>query len=496
MNFYRDATWVLEYVEQQEAKGRISGSLQTLVLQSCTKYKLKCNPKHVYAVIDSCWKYKPYLEKVMKKSGILDDIPKKKGKPMYSRLTLMLLCHDLLFSKSKRIQMGKHPIKEYVLKHKSRLHSELVRLKLKLKVKNLSEIVDNNDSTEDVTPVRWIRINPLRCYQGRDVNAVLEELGKKFPKRVENWNDIVPGSIYYDEYIPHLYGIHPQDKITSHELYKQGKIIIQDRASCFPAHILNPSKDDIIIDACAAPGNKTTHVASYMFGDAKQEDPHVQIYAFEKDPERAKILEKMIKVAGCSKNIQVTVGDFTKAATPDKFKDVTGFIVDPSCSGSGIFGRKYVDSLNRQRNNDTTDKDKKSTEEDDEVPDEQEDYNKKEDLKTRLAKLSSFQFQVIKHAMSFPTAKKIVYSTCSIHAEENERVVLDLLLDSKVKQWGWKVAAKESVIPTWPRRGKIEEFEEVFRDDPAKCQALADGCIRALPRDDGGIGFFAVCFER
>lgn len=121
MNFYRDATWVLEYVEQEDEKGRLSGSMQTLVLKSCQRYKLKSDPKHLYAVVDSCWRYKPLLEKIMKRSKIYDDIPKKKGKPIYSRLTLLLMCHDLLISKQKRIQMGKLPIKEYVLKHKTRL---------------------------------------------------------------------------------------------------------------------------------------------------------------------------------------------------------------------------------------------------------------------------------------------------------------------------------------------------------------------------------------
>ncbi|CCF59741.1 hypothetical protein KAFR_0H03310 [Kazachstania africana CBS 2517] len=486
MEFYRDATWVLEYIEQQDSKGRISGSLQSLVLKSCQKYKLKTNPKHIYAVLDSCWKYKPFLEKVMSKSGILKDIPKKKGKPVYTRLTLLLLIHDLLLSKQKRIQMGKHPIKLFVLRYKSRLHSELVKLKLKAKVRDLSELVDTGDSSNDITPVRWFRINPLRCP---DASAVMKELEKKFPQRVESWEGIVPGSIYHDEFIPYLFGIHPQDKITSHELYKQGRIIIQDRASCFPAHILNPTLEDKIIDACSAPGNKTTHVASYMFGNGLVDD--VRIFAFEKDPERAKVLQKMIKVAGCSKQISVNVGDFTKLATPSKFPDVTGFIVDPSCSGSGIFGRKYIDSLNRQ----------KKTQDivDNGVPDEQEEMAEKENgnLQERLSKLSSFQFQVVKHAMSFPKAKRIVYSTCSIHAEENERVALDLLLDEKVKQWGWKIAKRESVIPQWPRRGFVSEFQEIFRDKTAsECQEMADGCIRALPREDGGIGFFAICFER
>lgn len=484
MNFYRDATWVLEYVDEEDKKGRLSGSMQTLVLKSCQRFKLKSDPKHIYAVLDSCWRYKPYLEKIMQKSGIYNDIPKKKGKPLYSKLTLLLLCHDLLVSKQKRIQMGKLPIKEFVLKHKTRLNSELVKLKLKLHVKNLSELVDKDDISNDVTPVRWIRINPLRCPD-YDITKALEELKKKFPNKVDHWSEIQPGSLYHDEFIPNLFGVHPRDKITSHELYRQGKVIIQDRASCFPAHILNPGKNDVVIDACAAPGNKTTHVAAHLRPQvAKDQSP--RIYAFEKEPARAQVLKKMINVAGCGDFIEINVGDFTKLAIPEKFKDVTGLVVDPSCSGSGIFGRKSVDSHNVA---------KKKVDEEPQVPDEEEKMVE-DDVKDRLNKLASFQFQVVKHAMSLPNAKKIVYSTCSVHAEENERVVIDLLLDKKVQQWGWRVASRDKVIPSWPRRGKVEEFEQVFRGDDEKCQHLANGCIRALPREDGGIGFFAVCFER
>lgn len=493
MNFYRDATWVLEYVEEEDEKGRLSGSMQSLVLKTCNRFKLKSNPKHMYAILDSCWKYKPYLEKIMKKSGILNDIPKKKGKPLYTRLTLLLLCHDLLLSKHKRIQMGKLPIKEYVLKFKTRLNSELVKLKLKLKVKDLATLVEKEDIANDVTPVRWIRINPLRCPE-HDTSTVLKELTKKFPQRVNDWSDIVSGSIFYDTYIPNLFGIHPQDKITSHELYRKGKIIIQDRASCFPAHILNPRKHDVVIDACAAPGNKTTHIAAHILPESGYGQP-IRIYAFEKEPARSKILQKMTNIAGCGQTVQINVGDFTKLAIPEKFKDVTGVLVDPSCSGSGIFGRRFVDSLNMSKLK--AEKGSNPDEEENDIPDEEDEITKDGDLQTRLSKLASFQFQVVKHAMSLPNAKKIVYSTCSIHAEENERVVIDLLLDTKVKAWGWKVAGRDKVIPNWPRRGKIEEFEEVFRNDGTKkCQELAEGCIRALPREDGGIGFFAVCFER
>ena len=223
-----------------------------------------------------------------------------------------------------------------------------------------------------------------------------------------------------------------------------------------------------------------------IFGSEGVVSDKIKIHAFEKDPERAKTLQKMITTAGCSKGIKIHVGDFTKLGKPDQFPNVTGFIVDPSCSGSGIFGRKMIDKVNSTKE---TDEESIPAEEQ-----EKEDFEREQDLKLRLSKLSSFQYQIVKHAMSFPSAKKICYSTCSIYPEENERVVIDLLLDSKVKEWGWKVRKRSGVIPTWSRRGFVKEFEEVFDKDIA--QDLAEGCIRALPKDDGGIGFFAVCFER
>lgn len=485
MDIYRDSTWVLEFLIEQEKKPRLSGSLQTLVLGAHKKYKLKTNPKHVYAIVSSAWAFRPFIEHIIDKSGIIKDIPNKKGKPIYQRLTIALLIHDLLFSKSKRIQMGKHPIKKFVLSHKARLNAELAKLKIKHHARSTNDLLAHTSKDSDSPPVRWFRINPIQIQNGKSVDSVLDELKKKFTKTVEHWKDLVPGSIYHDEYIPYLFGIHPSEGITSHELYKTGKIIIQDRASCFPAHILNPTSEDIIIDACAAPGNKTTHATSYMYtsGDLESQCVH----AFEKNPERAETLKKMIEAAGAKNYIDVNVGDFTEIGTPEKFPDTTGLIVDPSCSGSGIFGRKFVDSLNRNKNND------------EEVPDEQEVLDKEAaDLETRLTKLSSFQFQIVKHALSFPKAKKVVYSTCSIHAEENERVVIDLLLDKKVKKAGWKVAPRSKVIPDWPRRGLVGEFQKAFEraSDDIDPEQLADGCIRALPKEDGGIGFFAVCFER
>ena len=53
--------------------------------------------------------------------------------------------------------------------------------------------------------------------------------------------------------------------------YKMGKMILQDKASCFPAIVLAPPSDEhaVVIDATAAPGNKTSHLSALMGGKGK-----------------------------------------------------------------------------------------------------------------------------------------------------------------------------------------------------------------------------------
>lgn len=430
MNLYREAEKFLTSNQKE-------GSLQTRIFNASKNKQLKTDPKHVYALVSSTLKYKPFILEIIKKAQLL------KEEKQIKESQALLLVHDLLFTRSGRIQMGKTPLKEAILKHKTRLAAELTKLKLKHKVRSLDELID-----EDDTPVRWFRANTIKTTKEK----VLEELDHL--EQVSDITKIEPGTIYHDEYIPNLFGVHPKERITQLKLYEKGHIIIQDRSSCFPAHILNPGENDHVIDSCAAPGNKTTHLASYIQG------PQGSINAFERDVRRSKILDKMVTTAGASK-VKINVGDFT-ASKPSEFEDITGLVVDPSCSGSGIFGRAH-----EEENPESA-------------------YNEE-----RLQKLSSFQFSIVKHALSFPNAKKVVYSTCSIHAQENERVVIDLINDGQVKAAGWRVANRSRVIPSWPRRGLVEEFKGFPNPEQ-----LAGGCIRSLPKVDGGIGFFAVLFER
>lgn len=427
--------------------------------------KLTNSPKHIYAMVISTLKYKDYISEIIRKSK-LKEVPAIKKLKVKESL-LMLLVHDFLFSSKGRIQLGKHPIKDAFLLNKTRMQAELTKLKIRHGVTSVDQLPLKEGLDSDETPIRWVRVNTIKTTP--------EKLFKKhefFSKleTVDSLEEITePGVIFKDPYVKNLYGIHPKEKLTSSEAYLHGEVIIQDRASCFPAEILNGDISDVhsqVIDACAAPGNKTTHAASFV------NEKDGVVYAFERDNHRVKVLKTMSeKATGKSKKhlIHPTHADFT-TIKPTDFPDVTGLLVDPSCSGSGIFGRAVEDASQEQA---------------------------KEEIDTeRLNKLAGFQFKIMKHALSFPAARKVVYSTCSIHPHENERVVVDLLRDPEIKGRGWKLAKRDVILPTWERRGWEQEFSTICDGDTDKCLEMAGGCVRSVPKEDGGIGFFAACFVR
>jgi len=170
--------------------------------------------------------------------------------------------------------------------------------------------------------------------------------------------------------------------------FKYGMFTIQDESSMLATYALGAEKDEFVLDACAAPGGKSTHIAEKMnnTGEVISVDLHQHKVRLINDNARRLGLE----------NIKTSVSD--SRHLQDKFKDVLfdRILLDAPCSGLGVMRRK---------------------------PDMK--YTKTE---KDLERLSTIQQDLLKSVS--PLLKKggiLVYSTCTVDKEENENTVLKFL---------------------------------------------------------------------
>jgi putative methyltransferase len=187
-----------------------------------------------------------------------------------------------------------------------------------------------------------------------------------------------------------------------------------------------------------------------------------KIYALDADPRRLETLKNNSKRQGFNqKCIHPLLADFLKLDV-GKYSDVEYILLDPSCSGSGIVGR--LDNL---------------------LPDAEqqpvgdgETADAKDEYAARITALAKFQLDALNHAFKFPNVKKVVYSTCSIHDEENEEVVRRAL----EMNTEWEL--ERDVLPEWRRRGVAGGW------------GSGEEMLRCSPKEDYTIGFFAALFVK
>lgn len=430
MNFYFEAAKILDRLDAKQ--GSIKGIVSSLPERS---------RKRTAALIIETLKYKTALTEVIQKSQLL-----KQERKIQSPNLALVLVHDLLLAGG--MQAGDGTIKQAILRHKTRLNAEFAQLKIKQGVVCNSDLVQEAAVKASKIP-RYIRINTKLW--------TTNEAAEYFTNKGFSVGDPLESSTSFarDNHIPDLLVFPPQISFQDDSAYTAGKIILQDKASCFPAFVLSPPAHDkaVVIDATAAPGNKTSHLSTLMKGKGK-------LYAFERNCKRFRTLKMMLQRAACDNVEPLNVDFLTIDPFDSQFRSVTHILLDPSCSGSGIVNR--LDHLLGTG-----------------------DGNEDEDVE-RLNNLASFQLKMIRHAMRFPSAQKIVYSTCSIHAIENEHVISSALESEEATTAGFILASPQEVLPTWQRRG--------YRNEMRKGDPMA--VIRCLPGEDATNGFFVSCFVK
>jgi len=206
--------------------------------------------------------------------------------------------------------------------------------------------------------------------------------------------------------------------------YKQGWWVVQDSSAQLVTHLLDPQPGETIIDACAAPGGKTTHIAELM-GD------NGQIIACDRAEKK---LNKVRENAGRLqlRSIQIQSGDSRDLAEFANTADRV--LLDAPCSGLGTL-HKRPDIRWRQTS--------ESVEE-----------------------LFSLQRELLEQVATWVKPKGIlVYATCTLNLLENEKVVQSFLeshpnwsLESTPTSVASNFATSEGWIKVYPHRHNMDGF--------------------------------------
>ena len=253
----------------------------------------------------------------------------------------------------------------------------------------VSELIDFIEANEHQRPV-VIRTNTLRTRR-KELERVLNDRGIRLGP-VGKWSKL--GLIVFDSQVP--LGATPE--------YLSGHYMLQSPSSFLPVMALNPQPNTRVLDMCAAPGGKTTHMAQLMKNTGA-------IIANDVNSDRCQSLIANIHRLGVVNTIVV---NYDGRAFPTVMGGFDSVLLDAPCTGTGVISR---------------DQSVKSCKSD-------------ADIKV----LTKNQKELILHAYDSITSSggKLCYCTCSVLVEENEAVVDYLLNHRKCK-----------VIPS----GLEEEFD-------------------------------------
>ncbi|MGB3534018.1 MAG: 16S rRNA (cytosine(967)-C(5))-methyltransferase [Microcoleaceae cyanobacterium] len=239
------------------------------------------------------------------------------------------------------------------------------------------------------SPTINLRINPLKTTR-ETVEAAMQSQGISVNSIAE-----IPQAIRLNQ---------SAGKIQELPGYDQGWWTIQDTSAQLVSHLLNPQPGEFVIDACAAPGGKTTHIAELMQDTGK-------ILALDKVKSRLKKLQHSINRLQL-KSIEIKAVDILNCSEYNQIADKV--LLDAPCSGLGTLHRR-ADARWRQ-------------------------------TLENIQNLSKLQTELLeKVAKWVKPGGCLVYATCTLYNLENEAIIQSFLTQHPE----WKIEFPPQQFSTW-----------------------------------------------
>ena len=254
-----------------------------------------------------------------------------------------------------------------------------------------------------------LRFNTLKVQSPEERMRILKVLGISSDKRV-SWAD---EAYYFDENV----------RPGKHPYHEMGLYYIQEPSAMSAAALLAPKPGMRVLDLCAAPGGKSTQLATYL-GDSGL------LVSNEINTQRSRILSQNIERMGIKNAIVTNEDSFVLASHfPGFFNAIQ---VDAPCSGEGMF-RKLPEAIEQW-----------SVE--------------------NVAICAARQKEILDNAaVMLKPGGTIVYSTCTFSKEENEDVIEyflekhpDFTLEEMERFWPHKVDGEGHFVAKLVRRGSVD----------------------------------------
>lgn len=216
--------------------------------------------------------------------------------------------------------------------------------------------------------------------------------------------------------------------------FREGMFQVQDVSSMLAAEAADPKEGDVCIDVCAAPGGKSLHLAEKLHGTGRVEARDLTEYKTDliwQNGERSGV-----------KNLKIRQWDAC-VCHEESLETADVVLADLPCSGLGVLGKKT-------------------------------------DLKYRMTReqqkdLASLQRKILGVVQAYvKPGGTLIYSTCTIHLEENEKNA-----DWFLKNFPFEAVSLEDCLP-----------KEVLNEEALR------GRIQLLPGIHGCDGFFIAKFRR